>query len=158
MHVCLPQKGFVQWLKIHFSELFVAWIHLKALRVFVESALRYVPITRLKHSKVLARMCTVDYLLAFLLGMDYLWGIRHSYCRQTGSTQRSLKMSSLRCSCILTLLLQPARQRYVLTLNAICHGVSSYLKQEKVIILERRTCVCVWATFFNNSGHLISNK
>ncbi|XP_029688871.1 V-type proton ATPase subunit C 1-B-like isoform X2 [Takifugu rubripes] len=34
-------KGFVHWLKINFSELFVAWIHLKALRVFVESALRY---------------------------------------------------------------------------------------------------------------------
>lgn len=35
-----PQKVFVHWLKINFSELFVAWIHLKALRVFVESALR----------------------------------------------------------------------------------------------------------------------
>lgn len=42
MHISLPQKGFVHWLKINFSELFAAWIHLKALRVFVESALRYV--------------------------------------------------------------------------------------------------------------------
>ncbi|KAM8736605.1 V-type proton ATPase subunit C 1-B [Acanthopagrus schlegelii] len=32
---------FVRWLKLNFSEVFVAWIHLKALRVFVESALRY---------------------------------------------------------------------------------------------------------------------
>ncbi|XP_073321856.1 V-type proton ATPase subunit C 1-B-like [Pagrus major] len=32
---------FVRWLKVNFSEVFVAWIHLKALRVFVESALRY---------------------------------------------------------------------------------------------------------------------
>ncbi|XP_075879421.1 V-type proton ATPase subunit C 1-B-like isoform X2 [Nelusetta ayraudi] len=32
---------FVRWLKLNFSEMFVAWIHLKALRVFVESALRY---------------------------------------------------------------------------------------------------------------------
>lgn len=143
MHLCLPQKGFVHWLKINFRELFVAWIHLKALRVFVESALRYVLLTQLKHSKVVTLMCTLDYLLAFLAGMDYLWGIRHFYCRQTGSTQRSLKMSSLHCSCILTLLLQPARQRYVFTLNAIYHSISSYLKQEKVIILELGPCVCL---------------
>ncbi|XP_053191170.1 V-type proton ATPase subunit C 1-B [Scomber japonicus] len=32
---------FVNWLKVNFSEVFVAWIHLKALRVFVESVLRY---------------------------------------------------------------------------------------------------------------------
>ncbi|XP_022606899.1 V-type proton ATPase subunit C 1-B-like [Seriola dumerili] len=32
---------FVCWLKVHFSEVFIAWIHLKALRVFVESVLRY---------------------------------------------------------------------------------------------------------------------
>ncbi|XP_070699037.1 V-type proton ATPase subunit C 1-B [Pempheris klunzingeri] len=32
---------FVRWLKVNFSEVFVTWIHLKALRVFVESVLRY---------------------------------------------------------------------------------------------------------------------
>ncbi|KAJ0062845.1 hypothetical protein NL108_008129 [Boleophthalmus pectinirostris] len=32
---------FVRWLKVNFTQLFVAWIHLKALRVFVESVLRY---------------------------------------------------------------------------------------------------------------------
>ncbi|XP_044021857.1 V-type proton ATPase subunit C 1-B isoform X2 [Siniperca chuatsi] len=32
---------FVRWLKVNFSEVFVAWVHLKALRVFVESVLRY---------------------------------------------------------------------------------------------------------------------
>ncbi|XP_036398139.1 V-type proton ATPase subunit C 1-B [Megalops cyprinoides] len=32
---------FVRWLKVNFSEVFMAWIHLKALRVFVESVLRY---------------------------------------------------------------------------------------------------------------------
>ncbi|XP_041669168.1 V-type proton ATPase subunit C 1-B-like [Cheilinus undulatus] len=32
---------FVRWLKVNFSEVFIAWIHLKALRVFVESVLRY---------------------------------------------------------------------------------------------------------------------
>lgn len=31
----------VRWLKINFSESFTAWIHVKALRVFVESVLRY---------------------------------------------------------------------------------------------------------------------
>ncbi|XP_058471858.1 V-type proton ATPase subunit C 1-B [Solea solea] len=32
---------FVRWLKVNYSEMFRAWIHLKALRVFVESVLRY---------------------------------------------------------------------------------------------------------------------
>ncbi|GAA6230865.1 V-type proton ATPase subunit C 1-B-like [Lates japonicus] len=32
---------FVRWLKVNFSQVFIAWIHLKALRVFVESVLRY---------------------------------------------------------------------------------------------------------------------
>lgn len=31
----------VRWLKINFSESFMAWIHIKALRVFVETVLRY---------------------------------------------------------------------------------------------------------------------
>ncbi|XP_011820675.1 PREDICTED: V-type proton ATPase subunit C 2 isoform X2 [Mandrillus leucophaeus] len=31
----------LRWLKVNFSEAFIAWIHVKALRVFVESVLRY---------------------------------------------------------------------------------------------------------------------
>ncbi|XP_048354602.1 V-type proton ATPase subunit C 2 isoform X2 [Sphaerodactylus townsendi] len=31
----------LRWLKVNFSEAFVAWIHIKALRVFTESVLRY---------------------------------------------------------------------------------------------------------------------
>jgi len=31
----------VRWLKVNFSECFTAWAHVKALRVFVESVLRY---------------------------------------------------------------------------------------------------------------------
>lgn len=31
----------VRWLQVNFGELFAAWIHVKALRVFVESVLRY---------------------------------------------------------------------------------------------------------------------
>jgi V-type H+-transporting ATPase subunit C len=31
----------VRWLKINFSEGFTAWIHIKALRIFVESVLRF---------------------------------------------------------------------------------------------------------------------
>uniref|UniRef100_A0A3B3BRC9 V-type proton ATPase subunit C n=1 Tax=Oryzias melastigma TaxID=30732 RepID=A0A3B3BRC9_ORYME len=32
---------FVGWLMVNFNQLFIAWIHLKAIRVFVESVLRY---------------------------------------------------------------------------------------------------------------------
>ncbi|XP_054652899.1 V-type proton ATPase subunit C 1-B [Dunckerocampus dactyliophorus] len=32
---------FVPWLKVNYNQVFIAWIHLKALRVFVESVLRY---------------------------------------------------------------------------------------------------------------------
>lgn len=39
-HASPPQGVFVRWLKLNFSEVFVTWIHVKALRVFVESALR----------------------------------------------------------------------------------------------------------------------
>uniref|UniRef100_A0A672R9L9 V-type proton ATPase subunit C n=1 Tax=Sinocyclocheilus grahami TaxID=75366 RepID=A0A672R9L9_SINGR len=39
---CLSQqRTFVCWLKVNFSEIFVAWIHIKVLRTFVESVLRY---------------------------------------------------------------------------------------------------------------------
>ncbi|KAK8775319.1 hypothetical protein V5799_031335 [Amblyomma americanum] len=31
----------VRWLKVNFSEAFTAWVHVKALRLFVESVLRY---------------------------------------------------------------------------------------------------------------------
>ncbi|KAI9540996.1 hypothetical protein NQZ68_035283 [Dissostichus eleginoides] len=53
---------FVRWLKVNFSQVFIAWIHLKALRVFAESVLRYgLPVnyqalllhTDKKHSKKL---------------------------------------------------------------------------------------------------------
>lgn len=37
-----PQGPLLRWLKVNFSEAFIAWIHLKALRVFVESVLRCV--------------------------------------------------------------------------------------------------------------------
>jgi V-type H+-transporting ATPase subunit C len=35
------RKALIRWCKINFSEAFIAWIHLKAIRVFVESVLRY---------------------------------------------------------------------------------------------------------------------
>lgn len=34
-----PQGPLLRWLKVNFSEAFIAWIHIKALRVFVESVL-----------------------------------------------------------------------------------------------------------------------
>uniref|UniRef100_A0A8B9K1C5 V-type proton ATPase subunit C n=1 Tax=Astyanax mexicanus TaxID=7994 RepID=A0A8B9K1C5_ASTMX len=39
-YICL-QGPLVRWLKVNFSEAFIAWIHIKALRVFTESVLRY---------------------------------------------------------------------------------------------------------------------
>ncbi|NXW55243.1 VATC2 ATPase, partial [Eurystomus gularis] len=40
--LCLFSQGpLLRWLKVNFSEAFVAWIHVKALRAFVESVLRY---------------------------------------------------------------------------------------------------------------------
>lgn len=51
----LPQGIFVRWLKVNFSEVFVAWIHLKALRVFVESALRSVLIKSVISSQHLSK-------------------------------------------------------------------------------------------------------
>jgi len=35
------KKNLIRWCKTNFSEAFTAWIHLKAVRVFVESVLRY---------------------------------------------------------------------------------------------------------------------
>ncbi|NXY85170.1 VATC2 ATPase, partial [Alcedo cyanopectus] len=41
-YCCICSQGpLLRWLKVNFSEAFVAWIHVKALRVFVESVLRY---------------------------------------------------------------------------------------------------------------------
>lgn len=42
MAVLSLQGPLLRWLKVNFSEAFVAWIHIKALRVFVESVLRCV--------------------------------------------------------------------------------------------------------------------
>uniref|UniRef100_A0A8C9XTL1 V-type proton ATPase subunit C n=1 Tax=Sander lucioperca TaxID=283035 RepID=A0A8C9XTL1_SANLU len=39
--ICSLQGPLVRWLKVNFSEAFITWIHIKALRVFVESVLRY---------------------------------------------------------------------------------------------------------------------
>jgi len=35
------RKALIRWCKTNFSESFIAWVHLKAIRVFVESVLRY---------------------------------------------------------------------------------------------------------------------
>ncbi len=35
------QGPLMNWLKVNFSQTFSAWVHLKALRVFTESVLRY---------------------------------------------------------------------------------------------------------------------
>ncbi|CAN0425206.1 unnamed protein product [Discosporangium mesarthrocarpum] len=33
--------GMVRWCRAHFGEAFVAWMHLKVVRAFVESVMRY---------------------------------------------------------------------------------------------------------------------
>merc|ERR1711920_968158 len=35
------KSGLMRWCKTHYGEAFVAWIHIKVIRVFVESVLRY---------------------------------------------------------------------------------------------------------------------
>jgi V-type H+-transporting ATPase subunit C len=35
------RTGITRWCKTHYGELFVAWVHIKVIRVFVESVLRY---------------------------------------------------------------------------------------------------------------------
>ncbi len=40
------QKALLRWVKTNFAEAFSAWIHVKAIRIFVESVLRYGPPAR----------------------------------------------------------------------------------------------------------------
>ena len=35
------KSGLMRWCKTHYGEAFVAWMHIKVIRVFVESVLRY---------------------------------------------------------------------------------------------------------------------
>lgn len=35
------QSGLTRWTKTHYGEAFMAWMHVKVIRVFVESVLRY---------------------------------------------------------------------------------------------------------------------
>lgn len=47
----------MRWLKVNFSECFCAWIHVKALRVFVESVLRYLLVNEELQSQYLSVLC-----------------------------------------------------------------------------------------------------
>ena len=70
----LPQGIFVRWLKLNFSEVFVAWIHLKALRVFVESALRSVLIKSVISSHFLSTLIKNSRkLIIFLWSQCVTW-------------------------------------------------------------------------------------
>jgi len=51
----------VRWLKVNFSECFCAWIHVKALRVFVESVLRYYTHYNLNMSLIEKNMILMSY-------------------------------------------------------------------------------------------------
>lgn len=101
MRFSLSQGIFVRWLKVNFSEVFVAWIHLKALRVFVESVLRSAPVD--SDDFFFVKKARDWFMWWYCLsGMGYLWIIRLFYCRLTGSTRRNSKKNSLHCLCIWT--------------------------------------------------------
>lgn len=60
--VCVwsAQGPLVRWLKVNFSEAFIAWIHIKALRVFVESVLRY------QHTLIISSLSSISVFIHLL--------------------------------------------------------------------------------------------
>ena len=73
----------VRWLKVNFSESFMAWIHVKALRVFVESVLRYgLPV----NFQVRISIQSPPYILArhemclYCLVSELIWPFLHEWC------------------------------------------------------------------------------
>lgn len=67
--VLVSQGPLLRWLKVNFSEAFVAWIHVKALRVFVESVLRWVN-TEYRQRLMGKSKCTALFLVQFLCGRN----------------------------------------------------------------------------------------
>ena len=68
----LSQGPLMNWLKVNFSQAFSAWIHLKAVRVFTESVLRYaseccVSVPRYKNYRISVIRCHGNWLLHHLL-------------------------------------------------------------------------------------------
>jgi len=56
------QGPLVRWLKVNFGEAFIAWIHVKALRVFVESVLRYLLFVLILTDAVSVSLCCTSTL------------------------------------------------------------------------------------------------
>lgn len=141
----LPQGVFVHWLKIHFSQVSVAWIHLKALRVFVESALRFGPITALKYAQSLS--CT--FIISALSFQVWLTcevsgppapGRQEAIKEAWGRALRTVHASGPHCHS------QKGRGLFYLW-KTLYHSITSEPKQEnyylwRVIILKLRTCAC----------------
>ena len=65
------QGPLMNWLKVNFSQVFSAWLHLKALRVFSESILRSVSQSLLeKYISLLAVIIIICYYFDFRYGLD----------------------------------------------------------------------------------------
>lgn len=85
----------VRWLKVNFSETFCAWIHVKALRVFVESVLRYVWLNDLIYLQ--------EYFQSewfYLLDMVCPLTSKQSCCTQTRRARSDLGMCWTSCTAI----------------------------------------------------------
>jgi hypothetical protein len=68
----------VRWLKVNFGEAFIAWIHVKALRVFVESVLRLVYCCD-KNVATAVELCSIlNFIPGFfaLANFDVLYQVR----------------------------------------------------------------------------------
>uniref|UniRef100_A0A672HT12 V-type proton ATPase subunit C n=1 Tax=Salarias fasciatus TaxID=181472 RepID=A0A672HT12_SALFA len=83
---------FARWLKVNLSEVFIAWIHVKVLRVFVESVLRYgLPVgyqvlllqTDKKHSKRLR-----EELASLFIHLDPTASMKDVSCDIPGLSQQ----------------------------------------------------------------------
>lgn len=118
---CLsPQGPLVRWLKVNFSEAFIAWIHIKALRVFVESVLRYC-----------FSSCNRLKLVASLLGWSSIscgvllpdtgcrWTFRPCSCSRTRRPRRSWGRCWMSCTNIWTAVQQPSLM-WVFSSHTVC--------------------------------------
>jgi hypothetical protein len=87
-------SGLVRWCKAHFGETFIAWMHVKMIRVFVESVLRYgLPVN------FVVLMYRVRSLHWRLWSSSYISDLIRNpvmYCSRTRARRRSFVASSRR--------------------------------------------------------------
>lgn len=94
--VLVSQGPLLRWLKVNFSEAFVAWIHVKALRVFVESVLRWVN-TECRQRFLGKSKCTALFLVQFVCGRNPYtpcFVLCVPYTLHSRSSQETIQMST----------------------------------------------------------------